>query len=106
MSQPENTLNKPVGNVVGSSVPRIEGRQKVTGQALFTDDIKRPGMLHTVLLGSPYAHARLLACDVSAARSVEGVRAVITGEDFPEHRLGSLIKESTRAGTRQSALCQ
>ena len=93
MSQPENTPNKAIGNVVGSSVPRIEGRQKVTGQALFTDDIKRPGMLHTVLQGSPYAHARLLAYDVSAARSVEGVRAVITGEDFPEHRLGSLIKD-------------
>ena len=45
MSQPENTLNEPVGNVAGSSVLRIEGRQMVTGQALFTDDLKRPAML-------------------------------------------------------------
>lgn len=59
MSQTEVSPTQAVGDIIGTSVPRLEGRQKVTGQAQFTDDIKRPGMLYTALLGSLYAHARI-----------------------------------------------
>ena len=93
MSQTKASPTQAVGDIVGTSVPRLEGRQKVTGQAQFTDDIKRPGMLYTALLGSLYAHARILSYDVSAALAMDGVHAVITGEDYPEHRLGSFIKD-------------
>jgi carbon-monoxide dehydrogenase large subunit len=83
----------PHRGAVGASIPRLEGRQKVTGRARYTDDYRPPGMLHAAVLGSPYAHARIRRFDLGVARAVPGVRAVITGEDFPEHRLGLFIKD-------------
>nr|WP_285855154.1 xanthine dehydrogenase family protein molybdopterin-binding subunit [Paenibacillus cellulositrophicus] len=62
---------------------RKESGQKVTGAARYTGDTSKPGLLHAALAVSPHAHARMLSIDTSAARSIPGVRAVITGEDFP-----------------------
>jgi len=62
--------------VIGKSVPRINGRAKVTGAAPFTVDVKLPGMLHACLLRSPHPHARILSIDTSAAERLAGVRAV------------------------------
>lgn len=78
---------------MGASVPRLEAREKVTGRARFSDDIKIPGMLAAAVVQSPHAHARIKSCDTAAARAIPGVRAVITGEDFPEHRLGLFIQD-------------
>ena len=63
--------------VIGKSVPRQNGREKVTGATRFTVDITLPGMLHGRILRSPLPHATLRAIDVSAAASYPGVRAVI-----------------------------
>ena len=62
--------------VIGKSVPRINGRAKVTGAARFTVDIKLPGMLHARLLRSPHAHARVISVDTRAAERHPDVRAV------------------------------
>jgi CO/xanthine dehydrogenase Mo-binding subunit len=62
-------------------VPRVEGRSKVTGEARYTADIALPGALWGAILRSPHAHARIVSIDTSRARSVEGVRAVLTGQD-------------------------
>ena len=62
--------------LIGKSVPRINGRAKVTGAAPFTVDVKLPGMLHARLLRSPHAHARILSIDTSAAERHADVRAV------------------------------
>src|SRR5450759_5921184 len=62
---------------IGKSVPRADGRAKVTGAARFTVDVKLPGMLHARLLRSPLPHARLVALDVSVAEQHPGVRAVL-----------------------------
>jgi xanthine dehydrogenase YagR molybdenum-binding subunit len=62
---------------IGKSVPRINGRAKVTGAARFTVDMKLPGMLHGRLLRSPHAHARLVRLDLGAAAKYPGVRAVL-----------------------------
>ena len=69
--------------LLGGKIPYVEGPLKVTGRAEYTDDIKRPGMLVARLLRSPWPHARLLSVDVSAARAVPGVHAVMTGERYP-----------------------
>src|ERR1039458_1611030 len=53
--------------VIGKSVPRINGRAKVTGAARFTVDIKLSGMLHARLLRSPHAHARIVSIDTEEA---------------------------------------
>jgi CO/xanthine dehydrogenase Mo-binding subunit len=62
---------------VGQKVPRLDGLQRARGEALYTADIQLPGMLHTAVLRSPYARARVNQIDVEAALSSPGVRAVI-----------------------------
>ena len=69
----------PQYNVVGSSVPRMDAPMKVTGQARYAADLKLPNMLHGRLLRSPVPHARILNIDVSRAKALPGVKAVITG---------------------------
>ena len=73
----------PTYRLLGGRIPYVEGPLKVTGRAEYTDDIKRPGMLVARLLRSPWAHARLKAIDVSKARALPGVHAVLTGEKYP-----------------------
>ena len=69
--------------LVGTPMRKIEGLDKSTGRAVYTDDIVLPGMLHGKILRSPYPHARIVSIDVSEAKKLEGVHAVITGEDIP-----------------------
>ncbi len=69
--------------VVGSRARRVDGAAKLTGRALYTDDLAPPGLLHARILRSPHAHARILAIDASAALALEGVKAVVTGRDMP-----------------------
>ncbi|MBX3441912.1 MAG: xanthine dehydrogenase family protein molybdopterin-binding subunit [Planctomyces sp.] len=67
--------------VFGKEVSRIDGVDKATGFAKYSADINTPGTLHGKLLQSPYAHARIKAIDVEAARKVPGVKAVYV---FPD----------------------
>lgn len=83
----------PIGDVVGRSVPRIESREKVVGKAIYTDDLKRPEMLHAAILGSPHAHARIRSYDLEAAKKLPGVLAVVTGEDLPTHGCGTFLMD-------------
>src|SRR5262245_51938828 len=71
--------------VIGRRNRKVEGLAKVTGQAIYADDIRLPRMLHAKLLRSIHAHARIRSIDASAALSHPGVRAVITGKDLPEY---------------------
>ena len=61
---------------IGQSAPRINGHAKVTGRAVYTVDVKLPGMLHARILRSPYPHARILSLDTESAERAPGVRAV------------------------------
>ena len=69
--------------VVGKSHRKVDGIAKATGEAVYTDDIQLPGMLHAKTLRSPHAHARILSIDTSKAEALPGVHAVITGKDLP-----------------------
>jgi len=68
---------------IGKSVYRKEAPDKVTGAAKYTADVQKPGMLHAKLVISPYAHARIKDIDISEARKMPGVRAVLTGQPTP-----------------------
>ena len=70
-----------VNTAIGENVVRKEAWEKVTGKALYTDDLPSAGVLHARLLTSPYAHARILGIDAAKAWATEGVRAVLTGQD-------------------------
>lgn len=50
-------------NIIGKSVPRKESLDKVTGAAKYTDDYEATGLLHTRMVASPYAHAKIKAIE-------------------------------------------
>jgi xanthine dehydrogenase molybdenum-binding subunit len=70
--------------VIGSSVTRLDGVAKVTGKAKYADDYFEREMLVGKVLRSPYAHAKIKSIDISKAKALEGVEAVITHADLPK----------------------
>jgi CO/xanthine dehydrogenase Mo-binding subunit len=69
---------------VGLAIPRPDGPDKVMGRVQYVADIQPRGLLHAKLLRSPHAHARIVRIDVSRARALPGVRAVLTAADIPQ----------------------
>ena len=69
---------------VGKRIPKRDAIDKVTGRAIYIQDLKVPGMLYGKILRSKYPHARILRIDTSRAKKLLGVRAVITAEDVPQ----------------------
>jgi CO/xanthine dehydrogenase Mo-binding subunit len=81
-------LHKAKFDQVGTRPIRPDGVDKVTGRARFGADVSAPGMLHGRILRSPHAHARIRAIDISRAAALDGVKAVITSADLPDHTNG------------------
>jgi len=75
-------------SVVGRSVPKKDAPAKAMEKAVYTGDIRLPGMLRGKILGSPHPHARVLSVDTSEAEALSGVFAVVTADDFPDTRYG------------------
>ena len=69
--------------VVGKPIPRADGGKKVSGEAVYVDDISFPGMLHGVVVRSPLPSARIVSIDTSEALRIPGVRGVVTHKEFP-----------------------
>jgi len=69
-------------SVIGERHPRVDAREKVTGEAKYAADYSLPSMLWCKLLRSPYPHARIINIDTSKAEKLPGVKAVVTGKDF------------------------
>ena len=69
-------------SMVGASVKRKEDPGLITGSGKYVGDLKLPGMCHVAFVRSPYAHAKILGIDSSAATARDGVLAVVTGEDL------------------------
>jgi 4-hydroxybenzoyl-CoA reductase subunit alpha len=68
--------------VIGKPMPQIGSREKVTGAALFTDDLQFENLHHAAILRSPLAHARILSIDTTVAESLPGVVAVLRGSEL------------------------
>ena len=79
--------------VIGTSVTRAEGPDKVTGYAIYAADVKLPGLLWGKILRSPHPHARIHRIETAKARQVVGVRAVVTGQEIPDRLMGKLIRD-------------
>ncbi len=75
--------------VVGKPEPKVDAVKLALGRPVFTDDLALPGMLHAALLTSPHAHARIRRIDVSRARALSGVHAVLTYQDVPRVKYAS-----------------
>jgi CO/xanthine dehydrogenase Mo-binding subunit len=84
-------LNSPIGQ----NVPRADGKDKVTGAAVYTGDMKLPGMLYGKVLRSPLPHAKIRRIDLAKAEAIPGVFAVLTRENLrvaaPLH--GAYVKD-------------
>lgn len=80
--------------VIGTLQPRPDSVEKVTGKAIFTDDLKFEGMLHARVKRAGVPHAIVRRIDVSKARLLPGVVAILTADDIPgEHYHGLVIKD-------------
>lgn len=79
---------------IGKSIPRKEGREKVTGGLKYVNDSNFPGLLHAVLKTSSHSHAEIISIDTSEAIIAPGVRAVVTGIDLPYY-LGLYLGDKT-----------
>lgn len=78
------TETKPKYKVIGTRPIRHDGVDKVTGRARYGADVKLTGLIYGAILRSPHAHARIRGIDVSKAAALPGVRAIVTGHDFPD----------------------
>ncbi|HEY6102645.1 MAG TPA: xanthine dehydrogenase family protein molybdopterin-binding subunit [bacterium] len=83
--------------VIGTPTKRIEGLEKVTGAARYTEDLQLPGMLHARLVLCPHPHARVTRLPKDVALDVPGVRAVVTEEDLPGPVQSELLAEDGMA---------
>ncbi len=69
---------------IGESTPRIDAHDKVTGTALYTDDMQfGNALLHARIKRSPHPHALIKKINTEKALALPGVKAVVTGADFP-----------------------
>ncbi len=69
---------------IGQPIPMYDSLAKVCGEAVYTDDLVFPNMLHGMILTSPHAHARIVRIDTSKAEALAGVHAVVCYKDAPE----------------------
>ena len=67
--------------IVGKRIPLIDGIEKVTGKALYTSDLQSPDCLVARILRSSVSHGRIINIDTSKAEALEGVIAIVTGDD-------------------------
>ncbi len=78
---------------IGKAQPRVEGYGKVTGQTKYAADLAFEGLLWAKVLRSSVPHARIMRIDAAKAKSLRGVRAVLTGADVKDIYVGTRVKD-------------
>lgn len=78
---------------IGHSAMKVDGKEKISGAALYTDDLEfGPDLLYAEIVEGPHAHAMINSIDTSEAEKVPEVLAVVTGKDFP-YKFGLYMKD-------------
>jgi len=80
-------------SVIGQSVPRIDAKEKATGEALYSGDLVMPGMLFMKFLFAGRPHARVKSTDTTDAMKIPGVVAIFTAKDVPCNEYGLQIPD-------------
>ena len=90
-------------SAVGVSIPRIDGAEKVSGQAIYAGDLSLPGMAYAKVLRSPLPHARLVRIDTRKALALPGVFAVLTRDNLnvASNSFGIYVKDQEIIATRK-----
>jgi xanthine dehydrogenase YagR molybdenum-binding subunit len=94
--------------IVGQCVPRVDALEKVTGQAVYTADVRRAGILHAHIVRAPIAHGRVTSVDLAPALEIPGARAVLSRDevDGVRYDAGQLFDPTIRfAGQPLAAVC-
>ncbi len=78
---------------IGSAHPRVDAREKVTGQALYPGDFHYPDQLHMKILFAGRPHARIRRIDTSRAEALPGVHLVLTAKDVPNNEYGLIMPD-------------
>ncbi|MBI2211717.1 MAG: xanthine dehydrogenase family protein molybdopterin-binding subunit [Deltaproteobacteria bacterium] len=93
-------MAKPEYSVLGTSIPRMGGVERVTGAGIYGVDLVLQDALPGGILRSQHAHAKIVSIDTSEAKSIPGVRAVVTAADAPDVRYGrttiDLVKQALK----------
>ncbi len=82
--QVETVQEKAILSVIGKSIPRVDGREKVTGTAVYAYDMELPRMLFGKIHRSRFPHAEIVNINKEKALKIPGVRAVVTGADVSD----------------------
>ncbi len=78
---------------IGQNMPRLDVQEKVTGSAVYTDDLQfGKDLLYARIKRSPHPHALIKSIDTSKAGALPGLKVVVTGDDFPNH-IGLYLKD-------------
>ena len=89
---------------IGAPLPRAEDRRLLTGEGHYSDDISRPDQVYVAMVRSPHAHAELFGIDTAAAKTMPGVLAVLTGDDWRNDDLGPPGKPEGRGAEERRRL--
>ena len=92
-----------IGTLVGHSVPRLEDREMLRGEARFLDDIHLPDETHAIFVRSVEAHADIASIDVDAARGCQGVIDILVGADLVADEIGGVPWEVRPVSEKISA---
>src|SRR6266699_1576077 len=91
-SQPKPSSSRPSAcgrwsmaghRIIGKAMRKVDAVAKVTGATRFADDLAFPRTLYCKLLRSTHPHAKIVSVDITAAKQLAGVQAVLTGQDLP-----------------------
>ena len=74
--------------IIGKSSPKLDGKERVSGKAVYGHDIELPNMLHGMILRSQYPCARIKSIDCSEALALDGVECILTAKDVDVNRIG------------------
>ena len=77
-------------NVIGKNVPRVDAAAKVNGTAIYCDDVYFRNTVYGKLVHSPFAHAKILSIDISAALALPGVVTVLLAKDIQGNRIANI----------------
>ena len=83
---------------IGRPMPRFEDLRLTRGAGQYSDDISLPGQAYAVFVRTPHAHAAIKRIDISAARNMPGVLAVLTGADYVADGLKGVLQRANPAG--------
>ena len=88
---------------VGESIKRVEDPRFIQGKGKYVANLQLPGLAHVAIKRSPHAHAKIKGIKTDAAKNLDGVIAVFTGQDLADSGVGPLPSNRYSGAAKNSA---